>query len=411
MNDDRPHPSATPDRADEAPDPELERQPGSEATEEAHDESESSGSKLPSTPILVLGFVIVALLGVVIFQNALPPAGGEAKAADSPAMETLRADIETRRAMLNRERIALGMEPIGGSSLGSESADDVAARLKTDAETLASLSGSFQELLVRKESELDGARAETVAALREQKRLRELLDTANRDLRQSMIDASAANSLRTELEAERRRITALQDELSRLRAEPGALRQQLAAAENARDAAEARAAQLEQELARLRAESTQADLFATGEDEIVRGAIQLFRSLRQLEGRSESEISSAYSKFGVELGANVLKTCTFETGSSTVGPELEAALRQLPDEIPDRALIFVVGYASETGNVDDNRQLSSDRATHVARILDLEKRGSQRVQAVYLGQTDRFSSRVPQRNQIVEIWQIVPKLQ
>jgi hypothetical protein len=28
------------------------------------------------------------------------------------------------------------------------------------------------------------------------------------------------------------------------------------------------------------------------------------------------------------------------------------------------------------------------------------------VQAVYLGQTDRFSSRVPERNQICEVWRI-----
>jgi flagellar motor protein MotB len=59
--------------------------------------------------------------------------------------------------------------------------------------------------------------------------------------------------------------------------------------------------------------------------------------------------------------------------------------------------------------VDANRALSSDRATAVARILDAAKKPGQRVQAAYLGQTDRFGSSSPERNQICEVWQIVPK--
>ncbi len=35
----------------------------------------------------------------------------------------------------------------------------------------------------------------------------------------------------------------------------------------------------------------------------------------------------------------------------------------------------MVGYASETGNVDSNRTLSSDRATAVAKVLDQAKPG------------------------------------
>jgi flagellar motor protein MotB len=72
-------------------------------------------------------------------------------------------------------------------------------------------------------------------------------------------------------------------------------------------------------------------------------------------------------------------------------------------------VILGVGYASETGNVDSNRTLSSDRATAVARLLDQTKKPGQRVQAVDLGQTDRFGSRFPERNPISAVWQIVPK--
>ena len=78
-------------------------------------------------------------------------------------------------------------------------------------------------------------------------------------------------------------------------------------------------------------------------------------------------------------------------------------------DIPDGDLVLAVGYASETGNVDKNRTLSSDRATTVAQVYSSAKRPGQFAQAVYLGQTDRFDSHLPERNQIVEIWHIQKK--
>ena len=44
-----------------------------------------------------------------------------------------------------------------------------------------------------------------------------------------------------------------------------------------------------------------------------------------------------------------------------------------------------------------------------ARLLAEIKKPDQRVRAVDPGQTDRFGSRFPERNQISEVWQIVPK--
>ena len=89
-----------------------------------------------------------------------------------------------------------------------------------------------------------------------------------------------------------------------------------------------------------------------------------------------------------------------------MNPADEEPVRQLLAEIPDGDMLFVVGYASETGNVDTNRTLSSDRATGVAELLTSVKRPGQKVQATYLGQTDRFGSRIPERNQCCEVWHI-----
>ena len=349
--------------------------------------------------MLGFGFVIITLLSVLIFQNLLP--GDADTDDDSPAVQALKADIKSRQDEVNRTRIQLGLEPLAGSQ-AIESAEEVAKRLKADADTLASLAASFQDLLSRKDAQLDEIRAESVAALKDQQRLRELLDTTNRDLRKALVDASLATTLEADLDKARATITLLEKELLESRKTPDDLNRRLVEAEQ-------EATRLRSRVTELEAELQNAHLFATTEDQILREAVALYRALQNLEGSKDSEIATAYSQFGANLGANVMKTCTFTTGSAEIAPELEAGITPIPGEIPENALIFVVGYASETGNVDQNRKLSSDRATRVAELLSTVKRPGQKVQAAYLGQTDRFSSRVPERNQIVEIWQIIPR--
>ena len=150
----------------------------------------------------------------------------------------------------------------------------------------------------------------------------------------------------------------------------------------------------------------QAKLFAASENELLPAAVELFRSLRKLENLPEGEISAAYGSLAVKLGANVLHKFNFATGSSELAPADQEIVRNLVAQIPDGDLILAIGYASETGNVDKNRTLSSDRATAVAECYSAVKRPTQPVQAVYLGQTDRFSKRSPEANQVVEIWRI-----
>ncbi|MCH7225845.1 OmpA family protein [Haloferula sp. A504] len=362
---------------------------------------ETPAAKPPVSPVvLTIGFIIVVLLGIIIFQNLFNRPGGGGK-EDSLAIQSLQADIKTRQAQLNRERLALGLEPLPGTT-GVETTEEVAERLTEDAATLASLATSFQDLLNRKEMELDELRSESISALKEQKRLRELLNQTNAELRAAMVDASMATTIKGELDRANATISALNEEIARLQTEPGELRAQLAEVTLRRNELEARVAELEEQLRKT-------NLFAASENELIKEAVALFKALRKLEGSSEQELAAAYSRFGAELRSEVLDTCEFATGSSEVRADLESRLRLLPGEAPENAMLFVVGYASETGNVDNNRTLSSDRATAVARILDTIKRPGQRVQAVYLGQTDRFSAETPVKNQRVEVWQILPK--
>ena len=378
----------------ETPDPAVETTESTKPSEAA-----SSKNRAPSPVVLAFCMVIVGLLVVLIIQG-IQPGGALTQTTDSPSMDALKADIETRRTLLNRERIAMGLEPLAGAS-GTEAAEEVAARLKNDADTLASLAGSFQVLLEDKDRELDLARKEAIDSLKETQRIRELLEAVRIERDKALLEATRNSTLQGQLDAANNRIALLDAELMRLRDEPGRLQQELLACQSERT-------QLLNRIAELEGQLNQANLFAANEDQILKEAIALFRELRKLEGKPDSEIMSAYSNFGKRLGAEVLKKCDFATGSSEVAPELQAGLMDVVGEVPDGAMIFVVGYASRTGNVDSNRALSSDRATAVAQLLDNAKRPGQQVQAVYLGQTDRFSSRVPERNQIVEIWQIVP---
>jgi len=142
--------------------------------------------------------------------------------------------------------------------------------------------------------------------------------------------------------------------------------------------------------------------------DLLPAAVKLFARLRKLEGINDSAIMAEYAKIGKELGATVLRRVYFPTNQSELTPEDKKAIDKLAPTLPNRGLILVIGYASRTGNVDHNRKLSSARATNTAEELNAHKLPGQKVQAAYLGQTNRFSSRVPEKNQICEIWHILP---
>ena len=374
--------------------------------QEPHDEeasastaAEKSAVALP-TSVLALGFIAIALVGVIIAMTIKSSRPGTATAAASeetdPAMREAKAKMQMLQTSVNQERTKLGLSPLYGQT--TESAEAVAARITEDAATLVDMAKGVKDLIARKDAELDQRTKEWTDAVKLQGVLREQMNRLQAELNKALIDGSDATGLRTQLEAANKRIISLGDEIRRLSQGSGALAQITAE----RDDLRARVAELESRL-------SQATLFAGSESELLKDAVALFRRLRELENKPDSEIATAYSQFGAQLGANVLDKIDFPTGVSDVAPELHDEIASFPAQAPDNALLVVIGYASETGNVDGNRTLSSERATAVARILDQAKKPGQRVQAVYLGQTDRFGSKFPERNQISEIWQIIPR--
>ena len=388
--------------------PPIESPPAHEP--DGQEATRARGALKPSIPpAVVLAFIIIALLGVLIVISLRGGMSG-GSAAKSDLVE-LEAEANALRTQLNRERVAMGLRPLEG---GSESIEDIAARLKKDADTMVALAGSFQSMLGEKDAELTAKSAELLRSEQLRQSLAAESARLQGELQRSLVSGSEVDLLRRDLAAMKSQRDALAAELATVRQELDAkgqgvsnddytdLKRRYEETLNAKLFFEAKVKELEGEVSKAR-------LFASSENELLPAAVELFRSLRKLENQPDSDLTSAYSNLGVKLGANVLQTLTFATGSSGLTPADEEMVRNLVADIPDGDMVLAVGYASETGNVDSNRALSSDRATAVAELFSSLKRPGQLVQAVYLGQTDRFSSRIPERNQLVEIWRIRKK--
>lgn len=350
--------------------------------------------------VLALGFIAIVLLGVLVAVSLKDKSGKDASTED-PALKEMKGRLQALQDNVNQDRAKLGLSPLYNAG-NTESAEAVAKRITDDAATLVALSKGVSDLITTKDAERSKTANELTEALKRQTALLEELTRTKRERDEAVIEASTAGTARLQLEKASSTITTLTKEIESLKKGPLDLQARLATVTAERDALLARLAELE-------ARVSKNSLFAGTEAELFTEAVELFRELRGLEGKPDSDIAQAYSQFGVKLGASVYGKLEFPTGSADLAPADIARVEAFPAEAADNAVIMVVGYASETGNVDANRALSSDRATAVARLLDATKKPGQRVQASYLGQTDRFGSQVPERNQICEVWQIVPK--
>lgn len=365
------------------------------------------------TPVVLLLFMILAMIVVLVVLNIGRSGGtGDGSRSDDPAVAALKADLEARRSELNRQRMALGLAPLEG---GSEPIEDIAKRLKMDADTLVGVSSRFQQMLGEKDAELSSRNGELLRS----ERLRQDVSMENQRLQSELARVSSAayetERLKTMLADSQSLRDTLAKELNDTRAkliemgesvsadEYADLKRRYEEALRAKEFFEARARELE-------ASVEKAQLFARSENELLPAAVELFRRLRKMEGQKDSDLMTEYSKLGVDLGANALHALSFKTGSSELNAEDMAQLARIAnEEVPDGDLTLIIGYASKTGDATNNQTLSSDRATAAAEYFSTQKRPGQLVQAVYLGQTDRFSGRTPERNQICEIWRIRKK--
>ena len=362
--------------------------------------------KTPVPLYVGVGLLIAAVLVVMlVIMNRPKKTDGS-----DPSVSAVNAELEAVRSEVNRQRASMGLRPLTTPEGGGDSIDAISARIKKDADTLVAMANTFQNMLREKDLAIDAKNTELINS----EKLRQSLAGDNSRLQSEisrlLVSGADGDLAKKELALIKDQKDRLAAALADLKGKAGSksdseyadLQRRYDEAKRSSDFYEKRVGELQTELAKLR-------IFARSEGELLPAAVELFRTLRNLEGLKDSDNMKAYSDIGVNLGAKVLRTLDFPTGSSELTAEDQAAIPGLTEAVADGDLILVVGYASTTGNVEPNRVLSSDRATATAQAISAIKRPGQFVQAVYIGQTNRFSSAAPERNQICEIWQIKKK--
>jgi len=354
--------------------------------------------------IALLVFLLVIVGGLFLNKNG----NSESSEADK-----LRQEIRDRQSRL------------GISTLGAESSHDIASRIQKDSITLASLSSTLETRVFTLETELAKSQQGNEYLTKEIARLQNELNAAT-------ANSSNAAGLQAQLDSLQGLLTSANAELNTLRSKPDLnnaltqaeaeairLRQQIAALENEIDklkgqlvsseditALRKKNRELRRELQRLRAELDRNTLYVESETDLDLPAKKLFARLKQMEGITPEALTKEYSLLRDQLDARVVDRVTFATGSSSVDFEKEEGIRRAINDANSDSFFLVVGYASTTGAADINRELSAKRSTTSASVANLNRQPEQKVQAVYLGQTNRFSTNTPTENQICEIWEI-----
>jgi outer membrane protein OmpA-like peptidoglycan-associated protein len=332
---------------------------------------------------------------------------------EDPAIAQLQAQIEKER-LLNEK---LRLTGLPGDSRNPEA---LVAQIKADSEALARLvnkSNSDAAMLRSTQADLASLRRRNedlsseleknrAAALRAQD-LQRQLNQIRQDA-QGMVDQAEVNRVRSELDLVKTDRDRLQDELTRLRSQQQDMVDSSLLAQLRTELEQLRERNiiLRAENQRLLTELDGAKLFVTGEDLSPR-AVALYRALKSIEEENHLKRRETYESISTQLSAAVRETIAFKTGQATVAREHESHLAEIVANASEKSFFLVVGYASTSGDSQNNEELSSQRATRVASMVNRLRKEGQAVQAVYLGEGKRFGPE-DAVNQVCEVWEIDP---
>lgn len=351
---------------------------------------------------VVLGAAALLLLLLVISQKL----GSNHSTAKDDKHEQMQKEIEEAR-----QAVAIAKAETGLTS--TQNAEALSVKIKQDIDALTGLLAIQQENLAR----FQGSEATVQNLSRQNTELQNRLAQVN-------IAAQRVPDLETKITTMRAELTAANERLADAsdQSTVDTLRQQLNQARtdalnmvdrNQLAIINARAAELEQinlelraELQKLRAEADRNELFVSS-DQLSPPAAKLFAELVRLEANLGASLSQSYERIGQNLNARPVKTMTFEANSSAVAIEHEDHIKKMTSQALGNSFFLVVGYASKTGDFQNNKELSGKRATRVASVVNHLKSAGQDVQAVFLGETSRFGP-TDGANQCCEIWEIHP---
>ena len=356
---------------------------------------------------IVMGAVVLLLLLLVISQQL----NKNLEPVENKEIAALKKDLEDRKS--RNEALRYASVPGVG-----QSPDALVTQIKSGTEALARLVNA---------SASDAAMLQT--AQENARLLSNRVTDLENQLRQTQADATHARSLESELNAARQAANGMVS-----KSQVDSLRDQLALAKNDRDGFQTEINQLRAKegtmvdanaYALLKAEVDQlrkdnalpsdgihqnenvlAKLFVT-KDALSPRAVALYRELTRIEPEDHRARLQTYTRIDTQLKAGVGEAITFKTGSSDIALEHETHIKEMASAAAPNTFFLVVGYASPSGDSKTNEELSSQRTTRVASMVNHLKKEGQAVQAVYLGEGNRFGpDDAP--NQVCEIWQIRP---
>jgi outer membrane protein OmpA-like peptidoglycan-associated protein len=356
---------------------------------------------------IVMGAVVLLLLLLVISQQL----NKDLEPAENKEIAALKKDLEDRKS--RNEALRYASVPGVG-----QSPDALVTQIKSGTEALARLVNA---------SASDAAMLQT--AQENARLLSNRVTDLENQVRQTQADATRARSLESELNAARQAANGMVS-----KSQVDSLRDQLALAKNDRDGFQTEINQLRAKegtmvdanaYALLKAEVDQlrkdnalpsdgihqnenvlAKLFVT-KDALSPRAVALYRELTRIEPEDHRARLQTYTRIDTQLKAGVGEAITFKTGSSDIALEHETHIKEMASAAAPNTFFLVVGYASPSGDSKTNEELSSQRTTRVASMVNHLKKEGQAVQAVYLGEGNRFGPD-DASNQVCEIWQIRP---
>ena len=358
---------------------------------------------------IVMGAVVLLLLLLVISQqfnkNDAP--------RESENLVQLRKEFAEKKARQEAMRYSgIGGVPQNPDALISQIKDDTDAlgRLLNanagDAAMLRSAQDSAATLS-RRNTDLENQLRQYQAAAARVGGLESELASTRQSLAGS-IDKASADSLREQLSLARLERDRLQNELAQIRANQGGMVERNVHALVLAELSELRTgnAALRAENQRLLAEGAGDKLFVT-KDDLSPRAVALYRELKRIESENHLARQQTYTRIDSQLNASVGEAITFKTGKADIAREHEAKLKSMALAAKENSFFLVVGYASPSGDSMSNQELSSQRATRVASMVNYLKKQGQAVQAVYLGEGNRFGPN-DGPNQVCEVWEIRP---
>lgn len=373
-----------------------------------HDDHGAPAATASSNQSLILGIVLGAVVLLLLLLLISQQMGGSAPNKNDD-LNVLKKEIATAKANLEAERARSGLQPaIGVKALST--------KIKSDTDALANLVSGMQNEL----RDLRDVKKSLSALSRDNDSLRAQIASSGNAQSQLAGLQSRLNDAEARLATLREQLAkapdpGVADELAQARTELQSLREQSAGmVDGARLASlQKLVAQLQPEndrfrleIQRLRAEIDREKLFVTSENLSPR-ATALFAELVALEGKGPDEIQAPYQRFDKDLNSRVIGTIPFPVGKASIDPLQEDKIKTAIAQAPANSFFLVVGYASKVGEKAANSKLSSQRAVRIASVTNFLKQEDQEVQAVYLGETDRFSAE-PGPNQTCELWEIRP---